>query len=312
MEAEEADRPIVPVPPPWKLKGTVYMMSFWSKAGDLPAHAYSPLERASAFASSGAHRGGLSQIQVIRYTESPVGPYDELILCPGFFSYERGNERGLGRRKTKKAPRITRIYVSQKYTCWNGRKNWNIPKHLAKFEWEDLPDGSTKVKVYPHDETGSNNNSGDDATTETLHTPSPRPLFQATFLPLRWAPAFPLSLSFLKYVGIDAGLVHPPLPAGRHGGDEEHHLPGTDRWCKVMPVQSTRRAVLGWMDMSQKEGDGNGDGNGGAMMATTSGVEPDHENFWPGLVRWHLAIKLEDADIEFGEGEYWDSPRTML
>lgn len=59
-------------------------------------------------------------IQIIRYTESPVGPYDELILSPGFHEYTVEEN---GKRIKKKNARITRIYVSQKYTCWNGRKS---------------------------------------------------------------------------------------------------------------------------------------------------------------------------------------------
>lgn len=63
----------------------------------MPAIAYSPLEAKSPFAdatASGEHLGGLSQIQIIRYTESPIGPYDELIACPRFFAYEKNDDEG--------------------------------------------------------------------------------------------------------------------------------------------------------------------------------------------------------------------------
>ncbi|KAI1335595.1 hypothetical protein F5Y15DRAFT_241400 [Xylariaceae sp. FL0016] len=280
------DKPIVPVPPPWKLKGTIYLVSFWNKAGNLPEHTYSPLERDSSFSSpeSGKHLGGLSQIQIIRYTESPVGPYDELIVCPGFFSYEKEVN---GKRKSVKNLRISRIYVSQKYTCWNGRTNWNIPKHLARFAFDDLRDGSTRVKVFPHDTTGDLSES----------TASDKALFQATFQPIRWAPKFPLSLSLLSYIGFDATLVQPPLPEGQGSQNE---LPGTNRWCGIAPVESSRKSSLGWADMSQKDEDG-------AMVSDVA-----HENFWPNLGRWQLALKMENADIDFGEGMYWDPPRTKL
>lgn len=139
MEESNNDELIVPTPAPWKLKGTVYMLSFWtSKASatdvkanlqnerqdGLPSITYSPLEAKSPFAdpaASGEHFGGLSQFQIIRYTESPLGPYDELIICPGFFAYEKDDPKG--KRKKMKNPRITRIYVSRKSTCWNGRKS---------------------------------------------------------------------------------------------------------------------------------------------------------------------------------------------
>lgn len=117
------EKPIVPVAAPWKLRGTVYTITFRTKAGELPDIAYSPLEATSAFsdpAKSGQHRGGMSQIQIIRYSESPVGPYDELILVPGFFEYQVEEH---GELKTKQNARVTRIYVSQQFTCWNGRKS---------------------------------------------------------------------------------------------------------------------------------------------------------------------------------------------
>lgn len=115
------------VPAPWKLKGTIYTLLFWaskSQADPLPAVAYSPLEASSSFASgdaSGRPLGGLSMIQIIRYSESPVGPYDELVICPGYHEYVVDGEDG--RRLTKKNVRVTRVYVSQKHTCWNGRKS---------------------------------------------------------------------------------------------------------------------------------------------------------------------------------------------
>jgi len=113
------------VPPPWKLKGTIYLFAFWTtkaQAEDLPSLSYSPLEATSGYGSAknGRPLGGLSMVQVIRYTQSPVGPYDEMILVPGFHSYFVESD---GKGGWKKAPRITRIYVSQKYTCWNGRKS---------------------------------------------------------------------------------------------------------------------------------------------------------------------------------------------
>ncbi|RWA13368.1 hypothetical protein EKO27_g1732 [Xylaria grammica] len=281
------DAPIVPVPGPWKLKGTMYIVSFFSKAGKLPDHAYSSLERDSTYASpttSGEHRGGIGQFQAIRYTESPVGPYDELIICPGDFDYEV--DEG-GKRKKRRSPRVSRIYVSQKHTCWNGRTNWNIPKHLARFEWDDLGGAATRIRVYPHDTTGDS----------TESRPCNVPLFQATVKPIRWAPAFPFSFSWLRYMGLEPCLVQPPLPAGEGSHNE---LPGTDRWCKVAPAISTKRASLAWADLSQKNEQGE----------LTSSVA--HENFWPDLGRWQLALKLDDADIDFPEGTYWGVPGTML
>lgn len=179
--------------------------------------------------------------------------------------------------------------------------DWNIPKHLARFEWDESPDGKTRVRVYPYDTASpSDNKSGSAPELE----PSEQFFFQAAFQPIYWTPSFPFSLSWLKYVGIDTSLVQPPLPDGRQGdsriGDE---LAGTSRWCKVKPLLSTRTATLGWIDMSQHDSVAaidDGDGNRNTI----------YENFWPGLRRWNLAIKMENADVVFNEGLYWDLPQT--
>ena len=49
--------------------------------------------------------------QIIRYTDTPVGAYDEFALLPGYFDSPGGG----------KNTRITAIYVSQKDTLYNGR-----------------------------------------------------------------------------------------------------------------------------------------------------------------------------------------------
>ncbi|KAI0007810.1 hypothetical protein F4779DRAFT_590284 [Xylariaceae sp. FL0662B] len=285
------------------------MLSFWTskasaaevKAG-LPSIAYSPPEAESPFAdpaASGEHFGGLSQFQIIRYTESPVGPYDELIVCLGFFAYEKGGTEG--KREKMKNLRITRIYVSQKSTCWNGRKNWNIPKHLARFEWDESPDGKATVRVYSYDTAVSS-----DSSNDTESVPSEKFFFQAAFQPVRWAPSFPLALSWLKYVGIDTFLVQPPLPDGRQGDSRSgEELIGTSRWCIIQPAMTTRKATLGWVDMSQHDRSIADDDDQGGNRNSSGGGDTKYDNFWPGMRRWNVAIRMENADIGFGEGLHW-------
>ena len=112
-------RPIELAPAPWTLKGTVYSVTFIPTSTDLPTKAFAPLERQYASAVEGEYVGILGQIQIIRYTESPVGPYDELLIVPGFFKYNYISPSG--DVEERKNVRVSRIYVSQKYTCWNGR-----------------------------------------------------------------------------------------------------------------------------------------------------------------------------------------------
>lgn len=110
----DSPEPIERAPAPWTLKGDIYGMTFIPPSADLPTKAFSPLERNSKVATEGTYVAGIGMIQLIRYHESPVGPYDELLIVPGFYKYDAPE----GERKNV---RITRIYVSQKYTAWNGR-----------------------------------------------------------------------------------------------------------------------------------------------------------------------------------------------
>ena len=65
--------------------------------------------------------------QIVRYTETPVGPYDELLILPGYFN-------GVGTAGEKRKDlRITGIWVSQEATLMNGRRNWNIPKQVKQI-----------------------------------------------------------------------------------------------------------------------------------------------------------------------------------
>ena len=100
------------VPPPWALKGDVYIFTFWTPktlADNFPSMVYSPLEAQSSFADKSLSKplGGLSMIQVIRYYESPVGPYDELILVPGYFAWSKEGKDG--KRIKGQNVKITRI-----------------------------------------------------------------------------------------------------------------------------------------------------------------------------------------------------------
>lgn len=112
-------------PAPWQCTAQVYSLLFYSGVDgesikDLSAVAYSPLERASYFASPEAGRlaGGLGGLMILRYTASPVGPYDELLIIPGSYVYHVQQQGGLSERRNM---RISRIYVSQKHTLFNGR-----------------------------------------------------------------------------------------------------------------------------------------------------------------------------------------------
>ncbi|KAM0562427.1 hypothetical protein ACHAPJ_002117 [Fusarium lateritium] len=263
-----ADSNIPSVPPPWTLKGDVYAFIFWtprSQARDgLPSLTYSPLEAQSSYASSQKALGGLSMFQLIRYTESPVGPYDELILAPGSFEYEKEDKSG---RRVK---------------------DWNVPKHLARFTWTDNSNGSTTVKVYPHDTVATDSVGSESASPDSI------PFFQATFKPVPYTPSFPFSTSWMNHFGFNTTLVLPPLP---EGSGSQGELPGTDRWCSVVPQQYSSKCKLGWFNVEQHRDD---EGN----------LTGSFENFWPGWSKWQIGFKMEDSVIGFDHPETWEPSRT--
>jgi hypothetical protein len=126
-----SETPTIEVAPaPWTLKGTIYSFFLYSTSKDAKLLSskkeflFSPLEAASPF-SDGEFVGGLGIVQLIRYSESPVGPYDELLVIPGKFKYPK-THGGLNQSSKPEANsniQVTRIYVSQVETCWNGRKS---------------------------------------------------------------------------------------------------------------------------------------------------------------------------------------------
>lgn len=164
--------------------------------------------------------------------------------------------------------------------------DWNVPKHLARFEWDFGPNESVTVKIFPHDTT-------DDMTEST---PSSVPFFQASYTPIRFAPTFPFATTWMDYLGQKVTLVMPPLPQGKGSQGE---LPGTDHWCSLIPNQYSRTTRAGWFDISQRDDEGN--------------VIGEYENFWPGLGRWQLGAKMENAQVSFDMPiEVWSETKSNL
>jgi hypothetical protein len=92
---------------------------------------YSHLEADSSFANN-EPVGGLGMVQVIRYSESPVGPYDELVMIPGNFKDApdaKSTNRKSGSSKRRNLM-VTRAYVSQEKTCWNGRTSKGLERRF--------------------------------------------------------------------------------------------------------------------------------------------------------------------------------------
>lgn len=121
--------PITPVPAPWILTAKVFAFPILPPT-TLPVKAYSPLERHST-AALGEFLGLVGAIMIIRYSDTPVGPYDELVIVPGFFEYNRTNPDGTV--SLRENIRGSRFYVSQKYTNYNGRISSCLPSDRFLF-----------------------------------------------------------------------------------------------------------------------------------------------------------------------------------
>lgn len=119
--------PVKDAPAPWSLKGHVAYLFVHGPRAAQSRFAENPHPDRSPF------RGGYGGVMLVRYDDSPVGPYDELLLVPG--CYQVGDQTFY---------RISQIYVSSLDSVVNGRRNWNVPKKLAVFHWTD---GDTSVRV---------------------------------------------------------------------------------------------------------------------------------------------------------------------
>jgi len=220
-------------------------------------------------------------IMIVRYSDTPVGSYDELVVIPGNFKVPGGDLQG------KERMRISRIYVSQRETTYNGtgtfsviknvrllmatigRRNWNIPKHLARFEFSappiargSPPPRSLTVSVYPPQKSGNPDT----------------PFFRATLTPASYLPSFPLSTAWMP---INMTFVQPPIPAG-----EDAELCGTDAWRSYHVLSRTKRARVMWVKHDE-----------------SAKVAP--KGFWPVLHPWSFGVWLEEATLDITKPEEW-------
>ncbi|KAL3446440.1 hypothetical protein BJX65DRAFT_318884 [Aspergillus insuetus] len=159
----------VPIaPPPWTLrsKSWTFLYSDVDKADSpaqnpnnrpdilqdiLPPGAYHPFETLHPEAlqklpggKSQSREGWLKGVMIVRYQDTDVGPYDELILIPG---------RAVNPHTGKAELRISTIYVSTDASVWNGRRNWNIPKHRAVFDFKPVGKSDLELRVYHPSDT---------------------------------------------------------------------------------------------------------------------------------------------------------------
>ncbi|KAK7444273.1 hypothetical protein VKT23_015283 [Stygiomarasmius scandens] len=216
-------------PAPWSLEVSdawIFVLPTTLSTAFLPKGFADPVEE-EVLRSEGAMIPDIGLMMLVRYSSSPVGPYDEMVYIPGRWAYENGDS----------GFRITRMYVNTSVSTFNGRKNWNIPKHTVNFDFQTSDLGVTTVSV---------SSPGSDT-----------PFFSAKFLPTL-AP-IPVEINSTILTGDYLNLIQPPLPSGNLTAFPEEVA--TDTWKQlVLNVKSktvTANAVVGNLP-GGKLGDGIG------------------------------------------------------
>ncbi|KAG6902193.1 hypothetical protein C0995_003289 [Termitomyces sp. Mi166 len=206
---------------PWDLKCRTwtFLVSGLSSTSSFPAGFSDPNE-AEVLASGGKFIGTPGMVMILSYTSTPVD--DELIYLPGRWKYKDGMA----------GYRVTRIYVSSKESTENGRKNWNIPKHVANFNIT-TSNGETTIKVS--------------------HPGAAEPFFHVKTKPVSILSKIPIPLN-TRILGSFFSLVQPFLPAGPNPEEVE-----TTQWATVSPVlKGTVYAERIIPQLDGKIGDGKG------------------------------------------------------
>lgn len=100
-------------PPPWKMKGQLWMGYFKSGAPvQLPAGLHHLLDPNALI------------VTIVRYQEGTLR-YDELVLGA---LVRVGGRIGI---------HVDRIWVDSLESVWGGRRIWGLPKNMAQFQWQD-------------------------------------------------------------------------------------------------------------------------------------------------------------------------------
>ena len=116
LSTETLPAPSILAPAPWTLTGNGYIFLYRLPKKLIQENGF------LADYQNVFYKGLVSSIMLVDYHTTPVGPYRELLFIPGLF-----------KMVDKYTFSISKIYVSDQNSVWNGIENWGIPK-----EWADL------------------------------------------------------------------------------------------------------------------------------------------------------------------------------
>ncbi|KAJ3188053.1 hypothetical protein HK101_009240 [Irineochytrium annulatum] len=166
----ELDIPVCPAP--WMLDvGRSYVFAFnlnKKNAGVMTPYLLTEEDKADYMGE------GVSMLMLVSYSDSPVGPYDELLLMDGA-NKPRPNLTPLSADHSPTTimndRRIPLIWVSSEASLRNGRRNWGIRKELADFTWLDTPKGRRVTVRERYDRAVVGAKKGDVLLDATFSTP---------------------------------------------------------------------------------------------------------------------------------------------
>lgn len=116
-EAKQSSSDQAVTPAPWSLRGDAFLLPTL-KVSTIKQYDVNPLHGAK-------HWGLFGAVILVKYPETSVGPYSELIFTSGLHGL--GSHIGF---------HISQIYVDSQASVDGGQANWAVPKKLATFEWQ--------------------------------------------------------------------------------------------------------------------------------------------------------------------------------
>ncbi|THU98686.1 hypothetical protein K435DRAFT_964800 [Dendrothele bispora CBS 962.96] len=252
-------------PAPWNIKARSWQFLVEAsepKKANFPA-GWACSWQADALAAGGEFIGGPALVILVQYSDTPVGPYDELGYSPGRFRYADGTV----------GFRTTIMFVSSKDSVWNGRKNWNIPKQVASFNYKHSPNGSWSLSVSQPDSKSST------------------PFFNVTVNPIPILSRIPIPFNS-KLFGSMFSYVQPPLPQGPLPEEA-----GTEKWAVFSPT------TTGWIHLVNvvPELTSKSEKNGKQEKVAGDAIS------FPAVKPKGLGMVMENMEIDLGPSVWKDS-----
>lgn len=130
LSTDSLPAPTILAPAPWTLTGDGYIFLYRFPKKFIEAQGFLFDFQRDNF------KGLIASMMLVDYHTTPVGPYRELLFIPGLFKMMNKNTFS-----------ISKIYVSDPNSVWNGIENWGIPKEHSDFVIEHIDNKTEKFAI---------------------------------------------------------------------------------------------------------------------------------------------------------------------